>query len=173
MARQKEFDPLEYIESAFLDAEGKAKKQTIVDREIDETGPKVKFKKTALSAPRPRRTSSRSNGSAIDPELAGLLETLPKNIRFLSQFFGDDVTSKYYTKEFKESRGDFIHRLLDPVLSLEDVSRLLGVCPATVRRYTNRGWLGHFRTSGGQRRFRLSHVVKFVDEHGRHPEENA
>ncbi|MBS1713361.1 MAG: helix-turn-helix domain-containing protein [Armatimonadetes bacterium] len=63
-----------------------------------------------------------------------------------------------------------IRRLLDPELSLEEVSRLLGVCPATVRRYTNKGWLEHHRTKGGQRRFRLSGLVRFVDKHGRIPE---
>jgi hypothetical protein len=31
--------------------------------------------------------------------------------------------------------------------------------------------LAHHRTTGGQRRFRLSNVVKFLDEHGRFPED--
>ena len=95
---------------------------------------------------------------------------MPKNIEFLGRFFTDSVTSKYYQGDFKESREELIRRLLDPELSLEETSRLLGVCPATVRRYTNRGWLGHHRTKGGQRRFRLSGVVKFVAEHGRLPQ---
>jgi hypothetical protein len=168
MAKTKEFDPLAYIESAFLDQEGQAKKAEI---EAEESDSRLRFRKTALSAPRPRRVSSKPRRAEVDPELADLLKSLPKNLEFLCQFFGDDVTSNYYTKDFKEPRSEFIRRLVDPVLSLEDVSRLLGVCPATVRRYTNRGWLEHFRTQGGQRRFRLSHVVKFVDEHGRHPEQ--
>jgi hypothetical protein len=33
-----------------------------------------------------------------------------------------------------------------------------------VRRYTNRGWLRHFRTEGNQRRFRLSDIVAFLEE---------
>ena len=57
-----------------------------------------------------------------------------------------------------------IERLLDPQLSLEETSRLLGVCPATVRRYTNRGWLDHHRTTGGQRRFKLSDIVVFCGQ---------
>jgi hypothetical protein len=32
-----------------------------------------------------------------------------------------------------------------------------------VRRYTNKGLLQHFRTSGNQRRFRLSDVLEFLD----------
>jgi excisionase family DNA binding protein len=106
----------------------------------------------------------------VDAELAAVWEALPRNIAFLSAYYDDSVTSNYYRGEFRESRQELIRRLLDPELTLEEVSRLLGVCPATVRRYTNREWLRCHRTKGGQRRFRLSGVVKFVDEHGRHPE---
>lgn len=95
---------------------------------------------------------------------------LPKNVEFLCSFYDDSVTANYYRGEFKETRQELIKRLLDPELSLEETSRLLGVCPATVRRYTNRGWLAHHRTTGGQRRFRLSDIVKFVEVHGRFPE---
>ncbi len=51
---------------------------------------------------------------------------------------------------------------VDPTLTLEETATLLGVCPTTVRRYTNRGQLPHFRTSGNQRRFRLSDVQEFM-----------
>lgn len=169
----KGFDPLAYIESAF------------VDHSIDPGNPihepepskshepkKVRFRKTELSAPRPRKKrASKAKDSPIKTELKELWRALPENIDFLSSFFDDSVTANYYRGDFKESREDLIRRLLDPELTLEEVSRLLGVCPATVRRYTNRKWLHHHRTQGGQRRFRLSGVVKFVQEHGRHPEE--
>jgi hypothetical protein len=132
---------------------------------------KVKFRKRRLSAPRPRRSKQPSpTANVLSPELEEVWGMLPKNIRFLSSFFDDSVTAHYYRGEFKETREQLIRRLLDPELTLEEVSRLLGVCPATVRRYTNRSWLVHHRTKGGQRRFRLSGVVRFVDEHGRHPE---
>jgi len=62
----------------------------------------------------------------------------------------------------KETREDLIQRLLDPQLSLREVALLLNVCPTTVRRYTNRGVLNHFRTPGNQRRFRLSDVLDFM-----------
>lgn len=192
---QDEFDPVAYIESAFLDTR-KEKKATngamdagvkvpSISEYIRGTGEssaraavlepadgeKPRFRKRQLSSPRPRRTKNpATDGATIDPELREIWSALPRNIHFLSSFFDDSVTANYYRGEFKESRTELIRRLLDPELTLEEVSRLLGVCPATVRRYTNRGWMVHHRTAGGQRRFRLSGVVKFVEEHGRHPE---
>ncbi len=165
----KEFDPLAYIENAF---EEKPKKATSngIDKKAS-TNQTSKFRKTKLSAPRPRKSTITENEPVLDEDLKFILENLPKNIEFLGTFFTDSVTSKYYQGDFKETREDLIRRLLNPELTLEEASRLLGVCPATVRRYTNRGWLGHHRTKGGQRRFRLSGIVKFVEEHGRLPEE--
>lgn len=132
---------------------------------------KVRFQKRNLSAPRPRRVKNAVQSKPVDPEVQEVWQTLPKFVNFLSSFFDDTVTANYYRGEFKESRQELIRRLLDPELTLEEVSRLLGVCPATVRRYTNRGWLKHHRTKGRQRRFRLSGVVMFVEQHGRHPQE--
>jgi excisionase family DNA binding protein len=178
-----QFDPLAYIENAFLDRE----RGPLDDGDLavnlpnisdylangvlpSEKGPRTKFRKTEMSAPRPRRSKSQAPQSEIDPELKTAWEALPKNVAFLISFYDDQITKNYYRGEFRETRQDLIRRLLDPELSLEETSRLLGVCPATVRRYTNRGWLAHHRTEGGQRRFRLSQVVQFVEEHGRFPE---
>ncbi|MDR3710915.1 MAG: helix-turn-helix domain-containing protein [Capsulimonadaceae bacterium] len=61
-----------------------------------------------------------------------------------------------------ETRDELISRLLDPTLTLEETAQVLNVCPTTVRRYTNRGNLPHFRTAGNQRRFRLSEVLAFL-----------
>ena len=157
----KEFDPIEYIENSFIDRK-KAGRAT--------AGEPTKFRKTQLSAPRPRRAKVVPGDSVLDQDLKNLLETLPKNIEYLGRFFNDTVTSRYYQGVFKETREMLIRRLLDPELTLEEVSRLLGVCPATVRRYTNRGWLSHHRTTGGQRRFRLSGLAAFIEQHGRLPE---
>jgi hypothetical protein len=140
--------------------------------DLSDGGKRTRFKKTLMSAPRPRRAKASAQPQmAMDPELQSCWETLPKSIEFLCSFYDDAVTANYYRGEFKESRNDLIKRLLDPELSLEETSRLLGVCPATVRRYTNREWLTHHRTAGGQRRFRLSDIVRFVELHGRFPEE--
>ncbi len=168
--KSKEFDPLAYIESAFLDVPEKPlDKKASPNGKVDSNS-RVKFRKTDMSAPRPRRVRETKEGPQIDPDLQEIWEALPKNLRFLFGFFDDSVTANYYQGEFKESRHELVRRLLDPQLTLEETSRLLGVCPATVRRYTNRGWLSHHRTDGGQRRFRLSDVVKFVEKHGRLPE---
>ncbi len=165
--KSKYSDPLAYIESAFLDRAPSSE-----SNEKANGVSKTKFRKTDMSAPRPRRVrSTESEDAAMDPELQEIWENLPRNIHFLVGFFDDSVTKNYYGGDFKESREQLIRRLLDPQLTLEETSRLLGVCPATVRRYTNRGWLSHHRTEGGQRRFRLSDVVKFVEKHGRFPEE--
>lgn len=81
----------------------------------------------------------------------------------LSQIPSHDVAQNSYKSPFRESREELVQRLLDPPLTLEDTARLLGVCPTTVRRYTNKGHLRHFRTSGNQRRFRLSDVLEFLE----------
>ena len=213
--RTNNFDPLAYIESAFLDTDAPVEEaksgsvrvdnlveaerlgageslsmaipsigdylklpsgiatSTVVVEEEAADGTRKKFRKTVMSAPRPRRAKATpvKDQPSIDPELQEVWQALPKNVEFLCSFYDDSVTKNYYRGEFKESRQELIQRLLDPELSLEETSRLLGVCPATVRRYTNRGWLAHHRTKGGQRRFRLSDIVKFVDAHGRFPQE--
>lgn len=174
MPGKDEFDPLAYIENAFLDTNPAGVASITQDRprrKADAAQPgRVKFRKTALRAPRPRRAKGAATKAVVDEDLKRLLEHLPRNLEFLGTFFSDDVTGHYYRDGFKHSRAELIRRLVDPELNLEEASRLLGVCPATVRRYTNRGWLEHDRTPGGQRRFRLSHIVSFVDRHGRIPE---
>lgn len=80
----------------------------------------------------------------------------------LSEIEAREVAQNSYKRSFEESREDLVQRLVDPILSLEDTARLLGVCPTTVRRYTNRGLLACLRTVGNQRRFRLSDVVAFM-----------
>jgi excisionase family DNA binding protein len=57
-----------------------------------------------------------------------------------------------------------LERLTNPLISLHEASVLLGVCAATVRRYTVSGVLPHVRTTGGQRRFRLRDVLTLERE---------
>ena len=98
---------------------------------------------------------------------ASLWERLPRHIQLLAQIpapLEEEVAQKYYTRDFRETREQLIERLLDPPLTLEDTARVLGVCPATVRRYTNKGVLLHQRTVGQQRRFRLSDVLLFLEQ---------
>lgn len=58
-----------------------------------------------------------------------------------------------------ETRAQMLARLTNPVISLHEASVILGVCSATVRRYSDLGTLPHVRTQGGQRRFRLREVL--------------
>lgn len=170
MAALKELDPIAYIESAFLDRLPPVKtKGKRSPKKGDK--PEGKFRKTKLSAPRPRMALASHERPVIHAELRELIANLPRNLEFLARFYNDEVTANYYSHDFKESRTEMIRRLIDPELTLEEVSRLLGVCPATIRRYTNKGWLEHHRTKGGQRRFRLSAVAKHVEKHGRLPKE--
>lgn len=183
--RKDELDPFAYIENAFMDAE-KPKSREKTSREAPQPlepsrtlvsairGAKapveVKLKRTEMRAPRPRKRKSLPKTQPVTSQTEHLWTQLPRNLKFLAGVYDDNVTQNYYTTKFKESREELIRRLVDPELNLEDTARLLGVCPATVRRYTNRGWLPHHRTNGNQRRFRLSGIVAFVEEHGRNPE---
>ena len=63
-----------------------------------------------------------------------------------------------------ETRAQLLERLTNPPLSLHEAGILLGVCPATVRRYCDAGRLPHVRTPGGQRRFRLHEVLSLMRE---------
>lgn len=183
--RKDELDPFAYIENAFLDVEkAKTREKTARDapQPVEPTrtlvsairGSKapeeVKLRRTEMRAPRPRKRKSLPKTQPVTSQTEQLWTQLPKNLKFLAGVYDDNVTQNYYTTKFKESREELIRRLVDPELNLEDTARLLGVCPATVRRYTNRGWLPHHRTNGNQRRFRLSGIVAFVEKHGRNPE---
>lgn len=91
----------------------------------------------------------------------------PRHMQALISMGNDETAKGSYKREFRETRIELIKRLLDPTLSLEDTARLLNVCPTTVRRYTNRGLLTHQRTSGDQRRFKLSDVLAFLEAQSR------
>ncbi len=62
-----------------------------------------------------------------------------------------------------ETRAEIIRRLLDPELTLHEAAAVLNLSKATVRRYTDQGRLACLRTGGGQRRFRLSALLAFLD----------
>lgn len=62
----------------------------------------------------------------------------------------------------EETREELLNRLLDPELTLAETAKVLDVCPATVRRYADKGALIHHRTPGNQRRFKLADVLEFL-----------
>ncbi|MEJ5297238.1 MAG: helix-turn-helix domain-containing protein [Armatimonadota bacterium] len=88
---------------------------------------------------------------------------LPAHLQAFASMQVEEVAQRSYKRGFRESRQELLARLLDPPLSLEEAARILNVCPTTVRRYTNRGLLPHFRTAGNQRRFRFSDIVAFME----------
>lgn len=157
-----------------------------------------------LSAPSPAAAGSESDGAAIrrrkrapqarnvQPETvpsvlssADLWAKVPRHVQTLLALERREeereVAQSSYKRPFQEKRAELIARILDPVLSLEDTARLLNVCPTTVRRYTNKGILTHYRKepdqrngaerpAGGaseretrQRRFRLSDILAFLE----------
>lgn len=61
-----------------------------------------------------------------------------------------------------ESRTQLIERLRNPQLSLHETAILLRVSRVTVRRYADAGRLPCCRTPGGQRRFFLQDVTRFL-----------
>lgn len=131
-----------------------------------------------LSAPRPR-------WKVVEPQLVGVSDTvpderlpealmgrLPSHMRFLARVSGYRSAPPSAPKRRRrrdETRLELIERLADPVLTLDETAVLLGVCPTTIRRYTQKGWISHHRTKGGQRRFRLSDIAAFLEQHGRVP----
>ncbi len=61
-----------------------------------------------------------------------------------------------------ETRAEMLDRLTNPQISLHEAGIILRVCSATVRHYSDAGFLPHVRTPGGQRRFFLRDVMAFL-----------
>ena len=79
---------------------------------------------------------------------AAMWADVPRHVQTLlalERIEEEEIAQSSYKRPFAEGRLELIERLLDPILSLEDTARLLNVCPTTVRRYTNRGILTHYR----------------------------
>jgi excisionase family DNA binding protein len=117
--------------------------------EPEKPKPARRLKRPELSKPRPRKKG----------ETQALLElgSLPSVLRNL----------KAQGAARTGSSGGTLGKIANPELTLEETANLLGVCPATVRRYTNKGWLRHHRTKGNQRRFFLADIAEFVEEFAR------
>jgi len=67
----------------------------------------------------------------------------------------------------EQSREEILERLVNPTITLEEAAKIMGVCKATVRRYTAKGILPHYRTPGNQRRFKLNDIIHFLEEQRR------
>lgn len=66
-----------------------------------------------------------------------------------------------------QTREEILERLVNPTVSLEEAAKIMGVCKATVRRYTAKGILPHYRTPGNQRRFKLNDIIQFLEHQRR------
>jgi hypothetical protein len=132
-----------------------------------------KFRARHAHNVRPEPVPSGLGASVLWVRVPQYVETLIA----LERLEEDQEVAQYsYKRAFTENRQELIERLLNPVLSLEETARLLNVCPATVRRYTNRGILTYYRKERErsddapdseretrQRRFRLSDILAFLD----------
>lgn len=57
--------------------------------------------------------------------------------------------------------------MIEAPLSPAEVAELFSVDPKTVTRWARAGWLPHFRTPGGHRRYHVADVQALLDN-GRH-----
>jgi excisionase family DNA binding protein len=122
---------------------------------------------TPITPAPPRPLTATSSDVLRNIEEAALIrQRLPQHIDMLLRIPTNEVAQNSYKSPFRETREALIGRLLDPQLTLEEAARILGVCPTTVRRYTNRGMLHCHRTPGNQRRFRMSDVLQFLEQYG-------
>ncbi len=121
------------------------------------------------SVPRPKPAPAQSDAADPIVKAVNMRKRLPASLNV--EGIGEREVARSSYKSFKESREELIQRLIDPILTLEEVARILNVCPTTVRRYTNRGVIAHQRTAGNQRRFRLSDVLAFLEQQSRTTQE--
>jgi excisionase family DNA binding protein len=131
-------------------------------REKLRPGPPVEVPLPPRPVPSPEATFDFKPKKAAPDVTQANWDRMPHHLQTLVGTVGDEVAQNSY-KTFKETREQLIQRLLDPIISLEEAARVLNVCPTTVRRYTNRGVLKHYRTAGNQRRFKLSDVLAFME----------
>ena len=141
--------------------------QVTLELELEPAAPRVVVRPT-FKIPNPKQVTESllipplpPQNPSTDAEGAALWEGLPRHVQILASMAPETIPP---SRTFEETREQLIIRLLDPILTLEETGKLLDVCPATVRRYANRGHLVHHRTLGQQRRFKLSDVMAFLDK---------
>jgi hypothetical protein len=146
-------------------------------RPVGAEGASATTERSRKRAPQARNVPSQNLASGLSS--AELWSKVPRHVQTLLALERREeereVAQSSYKRPFQEKRSELIARILDPILSLEDTARLLNVCPTTVRRYTNKGILTHYRkepenpTSNSteretrQRRFRLSDILTFLE----------
>ena len=160
--------PFEYKDSAIITEDNKLAslvEGTGAPKPISKSVEPIVNKKPLVVKETKVKSQSKVEISA-DNDIKEKWDRMPHHLQVLFATASEEVAQRSY-KRFNEDRSELISRLLDPSLSLEETARILNVCPTTVRRYTNRDILPHFRTAGNQRRFRLSDVLNFVESQGK------
>jgi excisionase family DNA binding protein len=116
----------------------------------------------AAEEPRPQEAAAGLRAAPRDAGLGGgALDAVEE--RPLPVGLGELGRRRGGRRPMTETREEIIRRLLDPELTLHEAAAILNLSKATVRRYTDQGRLMCFRTRGGQRRFRLSALLAFLD----------
>lgn len=105
-----------------------------------------------------RNTAHAENRQEMSPASAqAAISPAPKNV---SPAVLDDSLQR---APREQTREEILERLFNPTISLEEAAKIMGVCKATVRRYTAMGILPHYRTPGNQRRFKLNDIILFLE----------
>lgn len=124
----------------------------------------------AEEAPAAEGKAPEEVAAGLEVPLSGLRERLQAVLARQAQLPLDIEARRDVSEQVdgspRETREMLVRRLLDPTLTLEETAVLLGVCPTTVRRYTNRGVLACYRTPGNQRRFHLTDILDFMERQG-------
>jgi excisionase family DNA binding protein len=114
--------------------------------------------KTARKKPAQRKDNEISEASRVRAaRLPEINKIKPRHL--------DAAEQRQVARE--ESREEILDRLMNPTITLEEAAKIMGVCKATVRRYTSMGILPHYRTPGNQRRFKLSDIIQFLENQRR------
>lgn len=88
---------------------------------------------------------------------------LPEIERVLQPVTPETPPSPRQQNKKVQTREEILERLVNPTITLEEAAKIMGVCKATIRRYTAKGILPHYRTHGNQRRFKLNDIISFLE----------
>ena len=154
-AHETQAEPAEPMASPFVsvhdvwEAAEKAPRSTHVPR-VEPSRPAAQ-PATAASKPKPLPQHQPLPHTQPEPVISRVRQTQPVQQK------EDQRPSREQTRE------EIIERLVNPTITLEEAAKIMGVCKATVRRYTAMGILPHYRTPGNQRRFKLNDIILFLE----------
>ncbi len=98
-------------------------------------------------------------------EFPGQLETYITISKKVLAFY----LCKFYiisSKTYITSKSHILRIMAQTTIPTREVASMLGVTETTVKRWADDGILPCVRTPGGHRKFRLTDIVRFAEEHG-------